>query len=188
MKNYLIGNKIKLVRFSDRHITNKYHSWLLDQEVNRYLYVGRIPVLYNDLNVPNSNDNTIIKFAILSNIGTDSNDQLWQDNDFSHYIGTSTLHNIDWLSRKAELGYMIGEKAYWGAGIATELVNLSTQYCFNRLNLNKLTAGVIDGNIGSEKALLKNGFKQYATEEEDFYLDGKYLNAKRFHNFQHWHK
>lgn len=188
VKNYLTGSKVKLVKFSDRHITPQYHSWLNDQEVNRYLHVGRIPVGYSELVVPAAADNTVIRFAIMSNVGIDSADKLWQDKDYKYYVGTTTIHHIDWISKKAEVGYMIGEKAYWGAGLATEIVGLLVDYCFNKLNLNKVTAGVIEGNEGSMKVLEKNGFKQYAIEEQDFYLENKYLNSHRFHIFQEWHK
>src|SRR5574337_714720 len=144
MTNYFIGKKIKLIRFAENHITQKYYSWLTDPEVNKYLYVGRFPVLYNELTIPNPSDKTTIKLAIFANIGSDSANQLWQDDDYKHYIGTATIHCIDWVSRKAEIGYMLGEKSHWGVGIGTELVELLLQYCFNKLNLRKITAGAVE--------------------------------------------
>ena len=123
----------------------------------------------------------------MSNIGANSADELWQDTDYNHYIGTCSLHDIDWIIRRGEIGYMIGEKTHWGAGIATEIVNLMTEYAFDRLNLNKLTAGVVEGNEGSMKVLEKNGFKQFAINEQDYFIEGRYLNYHCFHNFQEWH-
>jgi [ribosomal protein S5]-alanine N-acetyltransferase len=59
----------------------------------------------------------------------------------------------------AELGYWIGEK-YWGKGIATEAVGIITQYGFDKLNLERIYAGVFDFNKPSKRVLEKNGFKQ----------------------------
>jgi RimJ/RimL family protein N-acetyltransferase len=81
---------------------------------------------------------------------------------------------------------MIGNKQYWGKGIATEIVGLVSNYGFNRLNLNKLYAGVVDGNVGSSKALLNNGYKQYATVPQEYYLEGKILDVSMYYKLQSW--
>src|SRR5574337_511888 len=172
MKKYLEGNKIKLVKFSDRYIGKEYLNWLNDHEINRYLNNGRIPLIRE--NLLNNNDNKNITFAILTNVGVDSGNNLWQDEEFNYYIGTCSLHEIDWINRKCEIGYMIGNKYYWRAGLSTEVVKILVDYAFNRLNLNKITAGVVEENIASSRILEKNGFKKYAIEEQDYYLEGKY--------------
>lgn len=186
MKQFLQGEKVKLVKFSEEYITGEYLGWLNDTQVNKYLNTGRFPVARMNVFAPDGEKN--LMFAVLSNIGAATDDKLWQDQDYNHYIGTCSLHDIDWISRRGEVGYMIGEKTHWGAGIATEIVRLIVDYAFNRLNLNKIKAGVVDGNIGSIKALEKNGFKQYAVEEENYYLEGKYLNTYLFRKFQREHK
>lgn len=185
MKQYLCGEKVKLVKFSDEHITTKYLGWLSDSQVTRFLNTGRFPIARMNVFIPDSEKN--LMFAVMSNIGAATDDKLWQDTDYNHYVGTCSLHDIDWIIRKGEIGYMIGEKTHWGAGIATDVVNVLTDYAFNRLNLNKLTAGVVEGNEGSMKVLEKNGFKKFAINEQDYYLEGKLLGSHRFHNFQAWH-
>lgn len=62
--------------------------------------------------------------------------------------------------------YLIG-KNYWGRGYATD-------FCFNNLRLNKLTAVVKPENISSKKVLKKLGFSYEYTvselpEEFEFY-------------------
>ena len=185
MNKYLEGSKVKLVKFSDAFITGQYLNWLNNSEVNRYLTTGRFPVNRGNVFAPDGEKN--LMFAVLSNIGAATDDKLWQDTDYNHYVGTCSLHDIDWITRKGEVGYMLGEKTHWGAGLTTEVVKLITEYAFERLNLNKLTAGVVDGNDGSIKVLEKNGYKKFATNEQDYYLEGKFLNVHRFHNFQEWY-
>ncbi len=145
MTNYLVGDRIKLVKFTDRYITNSYIGWLNNHNVTRYMNTGRAPVANGDMLVP-SGDKTFL-FAMLSKLVPDSNTGMVATNSFTNYIGTISLHDIDWIARRAELGYMIGEQSHWGIGIATEAVGLITNWGFNRINLNKITAGVVRGNF-----------------------------------------
>lgn len=58
----------------------------------------------------------------------------------------------------AELGYWIGEP-YWGQGIATNALSLLCNYAFGELKLEKLFAGVFEGNEASKRVLEKCGFE-----------------------------
>jgi RimJ/RimL family protein N-acetyltransferase len=182
--NYLEGKSIKLVKFTDGFITAEYVSWLNDHNINRYLCTGRILVARKDMYAPNDDSN--LMFAIMSNMSIDSEGKKLKDKDYVHYIGTLSLHDISWIDRKGEIGYMIGSKDHWGMGIASEAISLVTDYAFNRLNLNKVSAGVVDGNVGSSRALEKNGFKQYGTIPQDYFLEGKFLDGIRFYKLQGW--
>lgn len=181
---YLIGKDIRLVKFTDRFITARYVEWLNDQDVNRYLFTGRVPVALEDIG--NRNDQNNIMFAIMCKLGVDSGGQLVERDLFSEFIGTISLNSIDWIIGKGEIGYMIGSKDHWGAGIATDAVQLVSDYALNRLNLHKVEAGVVEGNIGSIKVLEKNGFKEYAIIPDDYWIEGKYYDAHRFYKLQGW--
>jgi len=180
---YLVGKDIKLVKFTDRFITAKYIDWLNDQDVNRYLFTGRIPISKEE--ITNRNDGNNIMFAIMCKLSADG-DALVEEEFYSEFIGTISLNGIDWIIRKGEIGYMIGEKSHWGAGIATEAVKLVSDYALNRLNLHKVEAGVVEGNIGSIKVLEKNGFKEYTVIPDDYWFEGKYYGAHRFYKLQGW--
>jgi len=182
---YLKGSKVRLVKFTDRHVTAKYIDWLNDHRVNRYMFAGRIPLCREEITIPDGQRE--MRFAMMSNLSYDKvKDALVQDNEYLNYIGTTSINSIDWISRRAEVGYMIGEENYWGAGIATEVVSLLSDYCFNRLNMNKIEAGVVEGNIGSIKVLDRNGFKEYCVIPQEYFLEGDYLAAHRFYKLQEW--
>ena len=184
--NYLVGPRVKLLKFTDRHITHPYINWLNDSKVNRFLHTGRLPISKDELYAPEGDSDLL--FAMMSNLIKDDSGRLIKSNEYQNYIGTVSLHDIDWISRNGKVGYMIGDSNHWNIGIATEVVGLVTDYAFNRLNLNKIVAGVVDGNTGSEKVLLKNGYKKYCTEPQEYYLEGKYLDTDRFYKLQEWHK
>lgn len=181
---FLIGKRIKLVKFTERFITAKYIDWLNDHEINKYMFTGRIPISKEEIGSRNDFQNII--FAIMSNVHTDNGDKLWEDDNFSEFIGTISINAIDWINRKGEIGYMIGERSHWGLGIATEAVKLVSDYALNRLNLHKVEAGVVAGNIGSIKVLEKNDFKEYGVIPQDHWVDGKYNDAHRFYKLQEW--
>jgi RimJ/RimL family protein N-acetyltransferase len=182
--DYLKGEKIRLVKFTDKFITAEYVSWLNDHTINRYLCTGRLPVTTKDMYAPDDDSN--LMFAIMSNVGIDSGGQRFVDRDYVHYIGTLSLHDINWIDRRGEVGYLVGSKKHWGLGVATEAIGLVTDYAFNRLNLNKVSAGVVEGNTGSSRALEKNGYKQCYTIPQDYFLEGKFLDGVVFYKLQEW--
>lgn len=183
---YLQTEDIRLCKFDERSITPEYISWLNDPEVNKFLDTGRFPIVASDVFAPKDEKN--LMFMIIANfeIG-DIDGKRYPSKNLSKYIGTCSLHKIDWINRKGEIGYMIGNKQYWGHGVGTEVVGLLTDYGFNRLNLNKLVAGVVGGNAGSIEVLERNGYKQFAKFDQDHFIDGKYVDTWKFHNFQSWH-
>lgn len=184
---YLTGKDIKLIKFTDRFVTARYVDWLNNQDVNKYMCTGRIPIAKEEIG--NRNDYCNIMFAIMTHIVVENDggvDLLSAGDSFSEYIGTVSINAIDWINRKGEIGYMIGDQRYWGAGLATETVELITDYALNRLNLHKIEAGVIAGNQGSIRVLEKNGFKEYAVIPEDHWIEGKYNGVHRFYKLQEW--
>jgi len=167
-KIFLIGDKIKLTRFTKSHIDDKYLSWLNNHSVTRYMDTGRMPVSIEELEDRNNHNNLFFAIESIKK---------------SIFIGTVSA-NIDWISRKSEIGYMLGDVKYSSKGLGTEAVNLICEYLFGRLNMNKISAGVVSENIASMRVLEKNGFKKFSTEPEDYYLDGKYLGTHRFYKLR----
>jgi RimJ/RimL family protein N-acetyltransferase len=73
-------------------------------------------------------------------------------------IGRCLLFDIDWVNRKAMLGIVIGEKAYWGNGYGKEATILLLDYAFTLLNLNSVMLGVIEFNERAINCYKKAGF------------------------------
>lgn len=179
--NYLIGDTVRLFKFTDRYITPHYISWLNNPKINRYMYTGRLPVSDQDMNDPNDHNNFL--FAVMSNLIVEPK-PVKVGTGYDYYIGTISLNSIDWINRNGEIGYMIGDSRYWGLGIATEAVGLVSDWAINRLNLHKIESGVVAGHTPSIRVLEKNGFVHYGTIPEDYFLEGKYHSTKRFFKLQ----
>jgi len=54
---------------------------------------------------------------------------------------------------------MIGDKNYWGKGLATEAIKLLTDFAFRKLKLGEVNLGVISEHKSAIKAYKKAGLK-----------------------------
>lgn len=74
------------------------------------------------------------------------------------HVGNIKLGPIDHNHMTAEVGLMIGERAFWGKGYGTQAIRLITQHAFDDLGLCKITAGAYANNLGSIRAFEKAGW------------------------------
>ena len=103
--------------------------------------------------------------------------------DLGKLIGTIKIGSISWEHGTGEIALMIGDKASWGKGFATEAIGLVSGYAFNDLGLRKLTAGIYEDNIGSIKAFLKAGFLEEFREKKQYLSEGKLTDRIVFTKF-----
>lgn len=91
-------------------------------------------------------------------------------------IGAIGLKGQDDVNKfSAEIGYWLAEP-FWGKGIATEAIKILTGYAFNNFNLNRIFAIIYEGNIASEKALIKAGFIKEATLRKAVFKEKKFID------------
>jgi [ribosomal protein S5]-alanine N-acetyltransferase len=78
--------------------------------------------------------------------------------------------------RKAPLlGYWVSE-AYWGRGITAEAIKLITDYCFNRLDIVRIQAGVLSNNPKSMRVLEKAGYTKEGILKKNIIKNGMILD------------
>ena len=75
----------------------------------------------------------------------------------------------------AEIGYWIAEP-FWGNGIASLALVALSKYAFEKFDLNRIFAGVFQGNRASMRVLEKSGFKlegrfRKAVDKENSFKD-----------------
>ncbi len=84
----------------------------------------------------------------------------------------------DIYRKSAEIGYWIGEH-FWGKGIASQAIKLMLDYGFEVLDINRIYAGVFVHNLGSIKALEKNGFKKEGLFEKSIIKNNQFFDEYR---------
>lgn len=145
-----INKKVFLNTLIPDALDSYYLNWLNDPVVNNFLEVRHNP--------PNRLDE--VKDYV-KNINESSNSLLIgiYSVDNNLHIGNLKLGPVDWNNLVSNLGFVIGEKAYWGKGYASDAIKRTIEYAFTDLGLAKVTAGCYAENKGSQLALLKAGFK-----------------------------
>jgi RimJ/RimL family protein N-acetyltransferase len=95
-------------------------------------------------------------------------------------IGTVALTEFNEYHGVANLGIVIGDKAYWGKGVATEVLTSVVHYAFEHLNIFSIGAEVEEGNIPMMQALEKVGFKQDGLFESARVKNTQRINVYHF--------
>jgi len=166
------GKIAHLVPFEEKHLIDPaYHAWLKDFEVIRY--IGRDEYLKP---IPFEKVREYVE-------------NLWADKYCSFYavyyskansfIGTAKISYFNEAGlkmRTADIGIMIGDRSYWGKGIATDALFAVCHYAFNGLNARKLTAGAASANCAVIRAFQKIGFVEEGRLRKKLLISGKYMD------------
>jgi len=100
-------------------------------------------------------------------------------------IGIMGLHRINWQSRTATTGAVIGEKEYWNRGYGTDAKMVLLHYAFDTLGLRKINSTVKAFNARSVAYSLHCGYKVEGRLREQFFVDGKYYDEICLGLFRH---
>lgn len=164
----ITSGEISLKYFgNDESHSQKYLDWMNDPEIvstiGRFEYL--MPVTQQDLvDYVNNVDRKNTMFLSIN----------FQDD----FIGTLKVYAINQLYRSAGIGIAIGDKNYWGKGIASEVIKIIKEYLFETMGLERLHAGYYETNKGMEKAFLKNGFEIEGTLRKHIYTGGRFIDHK----------
>lgn len=74
-------------------------------------------------------------------------------------IGRTGYFNIDWYRKEAELGIVIGDKAYWGRGYGTDAVNTLLRHIFTSTPLDRIYLFTYAENERAQRCFRKCGFR-----------------------------
>ncbi len=102
---------------------------------------------------------------------------VWKD--AGTLIGTISITETNAHHGVGELGIVIGEKEYWGKGVAQEAI-ASVIGILSDLGLRRISAEFEEGNIGMERALTKAGFQKEADVKGSRIKDGKPIDTVRY--------
>lgn len=164
---FIKGDKIYLRELRASDLTGPWYTWLNDSEVTTFQNKGIIPnsiekqTKYYESLIHNPNE---VVLAII-------------EEETQNHIGCVGLHRIDWVHRSAELGIVIGDRAVWGKKYGKQAWSLISEYGFKVLNLHRIYAVIVEGNIASQKSAEASGFVQDGKMRDYLFKNGKYLNA-----------
>ena len=151
----LTGRDIYLLPFELQHLNNpQYYNWLCDPEVVRYLGRDELleGVLFNEIKayVQGLWESKYCHFFAVFHAETDV------------FIGTSKISfgsERNFKHKIADIGIMIGDRHFWGKGLATNTLRVVSSFAFDALSARKLTAGGFEANQPIINAFKRIGFK-----------------------------
>ncbi len=164
------------------------HTWRLDLIEIRQEHLGNIFKLFGD--------EKVTRFYNLLPFQTEQDGQKlvdWFSGRFreglgirwgialkgsSHIIGTLGFNNYT-KHHRANLGYDL-QTAYWNNGYITEALQAVIAYGFNELEINRIEAEVMQGNIASEKVLEKLGFRKEGILRDWMLWNGRHYDMTMF--------
>lgn len=170
MKVVLIkGKLVDLCVLDPQDDLTAYERWVNNEETTQYMAIGRYPLtarmLVDYIKKYNSSNDFLLGIFLKID---------------GRHIGNITLHYIDTQNKSAEIGILIGEKDCRGRGYGHEAVAILAAHAFRKLGIHKLTTGMVDGNIASQRMFEKVGFKQEGRLRESFFLNGHYYDSLRY--------
>lgn len=166
---FIKGELVNLCVLDPQSDLSAYERWVNDPDTTQYMAIGRYPLTARMLADYIKRYNASNDFLLGIFLKIDG-----------RHIGNITLHYIDAQNKNAEIGILIGEKDCRGCGYGHEAVIALVSHAFNKLGLHKLTTGMIEGNIASQRMFEKVGFVQEGRLRESFYLNGRYYDCLRY--------
>lgn len=160
----LTTDRLVLRTMSAADASDAYLAWMRDAEVNRFLesrfsVPERTQDLVGFIESVNASPDSLLLGIFLREDG--------------RHIGNIKIGPVVTRHARSEIGYLIGDRAAWGKGYATEAIREICRYGFGNLGLAKITAGVYETNKGSAKALLNAGFVHEATISSHVVCEGR---------------
>ena len=162
----LEGQLVRLRPLEPADLEREYR-WINDREVTRYL-AARYPISM-------------------------AQEERWlrelAPNDFAHgvvlaietkdgaHIGNIDLHSGRPEDRKAGLGIMIGEKAYWGKGYGTDAIITLLRFAFHEMNLNRVWLHAFEFNERAIACYKKCGFREEGRLRQHYFGEGRFWDS-----------
>lgn len=146
-------------------VKNKYRQWLDDVDVVNLIASPELLLPKGDEFIEKSFE----RFTTNSCKGF-----FIQDKETKKYVGTAKIDSINFYKKSAEDGILIGDKEFWGKGIAYDVYVILLNYVFDVLGLERVSSGCNENNIGMIRVLEKLGYTKEGVRRKADYISGEY--------------
>jgi RimJ/RimL family protein N-acetyltransferase len=95
-------------------------------------------------------------------------------------IGVAYVADISAHHRHGLVGVTIGARDYWGAGYGRESLALLLAFCFDDLDLHRVSAETFEYNTAWRNLVVGAGFQKEGTAREYLYRDDRFWDKENF--------
>jgi len=159
MDRILIGEKVRLrpKRLSD---IVEDHAWRTDPELSSLDATQPLSLPFEDY---------LKRYAAEIYIFKDSGINFAIETTEKKHIGNCACFAIDKVKREAELGIIIGDRAYWDQGYGVDAITTILNYLFSEINLDRIYLKTLNWNSRAQKCFQKCGFNPFGRVAKDGY-------------------
>lgn len=160
MSTNVEGRQVMLRDLRHDDITPRYLSWFQDQTVTQFLSARNL-----------SRDDVLAYIDEGRRTGSYHMMALC-DLATGLHIGNVKIGPIDRSNGCSDLVTVIGDRQFWGKGLATEAIALASGIAFSRFGIRKLCGSIIGNNIGSVKSYTRGGWHVECVRKDQYLVDG----------------
>ena len=168
----LCGQRTYAVNFEDSHLRDpRYFAWLRDLEVVKH--IGRDELL-RGITFPEVESYV----AGLRRVGGCTFLAVYAAEERA-FIGTAKINFLAESGIRegvADIGIMIGDRSFWGRGMATDILRSVSKYAFDELGARKLVAGAMSPNIAVIRAFENVGYVREGLLRSQFNVAGSHCD------------
>lgn len=154
--------RLRIEPFSEQHLTPRYVSWLNDPDVVRYSEQRHYQHTLESCRA------YWLSFAGTPNYFC----AIVERDERPRHIGNISVY-VSPSHSVADVGIMIGEKALWGRGYASEAWNAICDYLLKVLVIRKVTAGTLSANSSMLKVMQRGGMVEDGRRVRHCLFEGK---------------
>lgn len=155
------GGRIYLKELREDDVTERYLSWFQDLAVTEFLDSKRITRDDAIQYIRNGRESrSHFMYAVIAKDG-------------GGHIGNLKVGPIQWAHLISDLVTVIGQREYWGKGLATEAIKIGNRIAFDVYGIRKLSGGIAEGNAGSLKAYTNAGWVREGTLKGHHLINGE---------------
>jgi RimJ/RimL family protein N-acetyltransferase len=154
--------RLRLTPFADRHLTDRYVSWLNDSEVVRF-------------SEQRHSRHSLESCRAYVESFRGSASQLWAIELRARadlHVGNIAAY-VDAPNKLADVTILIGDREVWGGGIGLEAWTAVCDFLIDRAGIRKVTAGTLATNAGMLSIMRRSGMVDDGRRLNHYLVDGQ---------------
>lgn len=163
----MIEGELVVLRAQERTDAERFHGWINDREVTRYL-TTRYPM-------PLEAERAWFDAATASALAF-FNVRYAIDTKDGRHIGNIGFNRVIPEQRSATLGITIGDKRYWSRGYGADAIRALLRFGFGQMNLHRVDLTVDADNARGIACYEKVGFRAEGRLRQARYRRGAYAD------------
>lgn len=158
-----IGRTCALGQMTEAYLET-HVRFLQDPEVTRYLRIRETATVERQ------------RTWVRRTLGSPSHELLaiFATGEGDRFVGLAQLREIDRVDGTAHSGMLIGDRGYWGRGIATEAKLLQLRHAFDDIGLRWIYSRTVSCNLRAQRFLEGTGYREQGLRPQSRLIDGVY--------------